>query len=308
MSIVIVAPGRDTGKWQEILKNNAPEIKFCVWPDCDDKVEITCAIAWNHPPGVMAEFPNLKLISSMGAGVDHIMRDASIAPDIRITRIVDDALTISMTNYVIMAVLNYHKQIFKYLNDKQEKAWDQQINPEIDLRPGVMGMGVLGQDVAMKLQQLGFRVFGYSNSRKFIKNITSYAGEEELNDFLSQINILICMLPLTSDTRGILNYELFRKMNKGSYLINVARGSHLVEEDLLKAIEEGYIEHAFLDVFNKEPLPKEHPFWSHNKIMITPHIASVTNPYAAVPQVIANYKRMMEGSALSNEIDRDKEY
>lgn len=308
MAIIIVAPNRNVSSWKKIISERSPDLKVYVWPECDRKEDVDCAIAWNHPLGSLKEFPNLRLISSMGAGVDHILRDTSIDSSVRITRIVDDGLTMPMTNYVLMAVLNYHKQFFKYLADKENKIWDQQLNPEIDLTVGILGLGVLGTDVAEKLHMLGFNVKGFSNSRKFVEGVESYAGEGELDDFLRKINTLVCMLPLTAGTRNMLNIDFFRKMNRGSILINVARGALLVEEDLLKAMDEGIISSAFLDVFQKEPLPKDHPFWDHPNIYLTPHIASVTNPGAAIPQILENYSLLQKGKPLKNEIDRIKGY
>jgi glyoxylate/hydroxypyruvate reductase len=308
MALLIVAPNRDISIWKKIIQENDPELEYYVWPDCERKSEVVAAVAWNHPIGCFQDYPNIELISSMGAGVDHIMKDTTIDPEIKITRIVDSVLTISMTNYVLMAVLNYHKQFFKYQKDKDSKVWHQQVNPEIDLSIGIMGMGVLGQDVALKLNDLGFKVFGYSNTKKIVSRVKSFAGQSEIQAFLNEINMLICMLPLTSSTRGILNLSFFRKMQKGSIIINVARGALLIEEDLLIAIEEGYISSAFLDVFQTEPLPKDHAFWKHPDIFITPHIASVTNPYAAVPQILNNYKRLLNKEPLQNLIDRNKEY
>jgi glyoxylate/hydroxypyruvate reductase A len=172
---------------------------------------------------------------------------------------------------------------------------------------GVLGVGELGGDVIEKLQFMDFDVFGYGNSSK--ENLTfSYFYGDQLNDFLQNVNVLVCLLPLTPQTENFLNLDFFRKCKKGTYLINAARGNHLVEEDLLTAIQEGYISGAMLDVFRKEPLLKDHPFWEEEKITITPHIASVTNPKAAAPQIIENYKRMLNHQPLLNLVDRQKGY
>jgi glyoxylate/hydroxypyruvate reductase A len=175
-------------------------------------------------------------------------------------------------------------------------------NPELETRVGVMGVGALGSDVIEKLKSLQFPVFGYGNSPKSDTNYPYFHGDE-LPLFLKEVNLIICMLPLTPRTENILDMDFFRKCNKGTYIINVARGNHLVEEDLLTAIGEGIISGAFLDVFRKEPLPKEHPFWNSDKITITPHIASVTNPDSAIPQIIENYKRIINHEPLLNQIN-----
>ena len=264
------------------------------------------ALLWQHPPGYLKNFPNLKLISSLGAGVDHILSDPAVGDELPIVRIVDEKLTWSMTNYVIMGVLNFHRQLVRYQEDQKKKVWDMS-NPEIPIRVGVMGVGALGGDVLDKLNGLGFEVvgFGFSEKNKFRY---PYFQKAQLEDFLLQVNVLVCLLPLTPDTEGILNLSLFRKCKKGTFLINVARGKHLIEEDLLVALEEGFISGALLDVYRTEPLPEKHPFWNEKRIQLTPHIASVTNPLAAAPQIIENYKRLIASLPLLNLVNRTRGY
>lgn len=308
MSLVIISPNRNVSEWVNGIRNLDSSIPIQVWPEITDEEAVVGAVVWNHPEGSLQAFPNLKFISSMGAGVDHVLRDTSLPPHVPIVRIVDSELTHGMTNYIIMAVSYHHRRLYKYLEDKKNAVWDQEATPDIALSIGVMGMGVLGSDAASKLSKLGFKVCGYSNTPKNVAGVKSFSGKEGLQDFIKEINVLICLLPLTAQTKDILNIDLFKSMNKGTYLINVARGGHLVEEDLITAIDQGYLSGAFLDVFKEEPLPKEHPFWQHPKIMITPHIASVTNPAAAIPQVVENYQAILAGKPLQNSIDRDKEY
>lgn len=308
MSLVIVAPNRNIDEWLKVFYEEDKSVSIQVWPEISDPLSVVGAVVWNPPRGCLKSFPNLKFISSMGAGVDHIMRDPDLPDHVSVARIVDDALTRSMSNYVIAATLFHQRNLQKYISDKANKIWDQESAPEQNISIGIMGMGVLGTDVALKLSALEFEVFGYSNSRKFVKNIKSYAGEEELPAFLKQINVLVCLLPLTNNTKNILNRALFDQVNKGTFLINAARGHHLVEGDLLEAIERGSISGAFLDVFKKEPLPEDHPFWNHPKIMLTPHIASITNPQAAVPQILKNMKAILSNQPLENKVSRDQEY
>ena len=180
-------------------------------------------------------------------------------------------------------------------------------SPEISVKVGVMGVGALGGDVIDKLQYLGFPVCGYGYSIKSATNYP-YFSRDRLQEFLNEVNILICLLPLTADTENLLNKDFFQKCQKGTFLINVARGKHLVDQDLLNALNSGQISGALLDVFRKEPLSDEHPFWNHEKIQITPHIASVTNPHAAAPQVIENMTRLDEGRELLNVVNRIKGY
>jgi glyoxylate/hydroxypyruvate reductase len=206
-----------------------------------------------------------------------------------------------MTNYALMGILNYHRQIYRYQVNQKKKIWDMS-NPEIDIHVGVMGVGALGGDLVDKLVFMGIPVSGYGNSPKSGLNFPYYFGDQ-LNDFLDQVNVIVCMLPLTPQTENVLNLRFFENCKKGTYLINVARGKHLVEEDLLEALDKGYLSGALLDVYRKEPLPKDHPFWERNEITITPHIASVTNPDAAAPQIIDNYKRLKNSQPLINQIN-----
>ncbi|WP_017729863.1 2-hydroxyacid dehydrogenase [Nafulsella turpanensis] len=313
MAIVLIAPKKNNLKyWQEKLREEASrqgeEVPVWVWPEVPEPEKIKMAVVWKHPHQSLYQFPELRLVSSMGAGVDHIMQDKNMPSHWQITRIVDEQLTRSMSNYLLAAVLGYHKRMEEYPLLQQQNKWGYSDEPERPIRIGILGMGTLGTDIARKLVALGFPVSGYSHSRKEVPGVRSFAGQPELLDFLQQVNVLICLLPLTSETRGFLNLQLFKNCRKGTFLINVARGEHLVEDDLLQALEKGYIGTALLDVFQKEPLPEVHPFWNHPSILITPHIASVTQPDAAIPQIIANYLRMMAGEKLQNQVDRQKEY
>lgn len=301
MSLAIIAPYKDVKDWVATFERLDPSLALEVYPHIDKPEEVEAVVLWQHPHGVLREFPNLKLICSMGSGVDHIVADPHLPRDIPITRIVDPRLTYSMTNYVIMGILNYHRQFTRYQKDKLRKVWDMS-NPEIDITVGVLGTGQLGGDVLDKLKAIGIPAIGYGNSPKPDYPHTYFHGDQ-LEGFLQQINVLVCMLPLTPKTEGFLNIHLFEKCQKGTYLINVARGKHLIEEDLIKAIKEGYIAGALLDVFREEPLPKDHPFWEHPGIMVTPHIACITMYQAAVPQIFANYKNMKNNDDLNNRID-----
>ncbi|WP_194775598.1 2-hydroxyacid dehydrogenase [Pararhodonellum marinum] len=306
MSFAIIAPGKDVTEWIDLFQEMDDSLSIQVYPDLRDKESIEAVLVWKHPQGILKELPNLKLICSMGAGVDHILSDPQLPENIPITRIVDDKLTFSMTNYVVTAVLFHHRQIPKYLAYKSEHMWDMR-EPEVPVTIGVMGTGALGSDVLDKLSYLGFNVIGYGRSRKKEFGFPYYSGDE-LESFLSKVNVLVCLLPLTPDTEDILNLSFFEKCQRGTYLINVARGNHLVEADLLLAIEKGFISGAFLDVYREEPLPKDHPFWDHPKIMLTPHIASVTNPAAAAPQIYKNYENMKKNLPLVNEIKMSQGY
>jgi glyoxylate/hydroxypyruvate reductase A len=306
MSIAIISPGRDPKVWIEALQQQLPDIDLQVYPQIDRPEAVEMALVWQHPPGFLTSLPNLKLISSLGAGVDHILSDPAVGDDLPIVRIVDEKLTWSMTNYVVLGVMNFHRQLVRYQGDQRKKVWDMS-NPEIPVKIGVMGVGALGGDAMDKLHGLGFEVvgFGFTEKKDFRY---PYFAKTQLNQFLAEINVLVCLLPLTPETEGILNLDLFQACTKGTYLINVARGKHLVEEDLLSALNQGYLSGALLDVFRVEPLPQEHPFWTEERIQLTPHIASVTNPRAAAPQIITNYKRLKASQPLLNLVNRTRGY
>lgn len=301
MGIAIISPGRDVTHWKNIFQRLDDAIEVQVYPDISNHETVEAVLLWQHPKGILKEFPNLKLICSMGAGVDHILSDQEIPDQIPIVRIVDDKLTFSMTNYTLMGILNYHRQLVRYQENQKQQIWDM-TNPEIDIHVGMLGVGALGGDVVEKLRLMGIPVSGYGKKPKEDLTYPYYFGDQ-LQDFLDQVNVIVCMLPLTKDTENFLNIDFFKSCNQGSYLINVARGKHLVEEDLLLALEKGYLSGALLDVFRQEPLPKDHPFWRTEGILITPHIASVTNPEAAAPQIIENYHRMKNSQPLINTID-----
>lgn len=308
MSIAIIAPGRDLSNWLAAFSRSAPQLAVEVWPDIKDNTGITCVVVWNHPPGCLQSFPRLKLICSMGAGADHILSDPDLPAGVPVTRVIDQHLAFSMSNYVVAAVLYHHRMFQKFVSDKAETRWSPLLPSENPCAVGILGFGVLGQEAGRKLKTLGFDVFGFSNSGKEVEGFECFAGTAELGLFLRKINVLVCLLPATPETKGILSGSLFDRMNRGTYLINAARGMHQVTADIIDAIDRGQLSGAFLDVFEEEPLPEEHPAWKHPKIMITPHIASITNPETVVPQMLENYEAAVEGRTLRGVVDRTKGY
>jgi glyoxylate/hydroxypyruvate reductase A len=243
----------------------------------------------------------------MGAGVDHIVNDPNLPNGVPITRIVSDALSAPMSNYCIGAILHYQRQFDQYVRDKVQKRWHQEFNPEREMNVGIMGLGKLGQDLALKLLPLGFNVCGLSQSRKQIEGVKSFVMDE-IDNFLSSVNILVVMLPATPETKGILSMPLFNKMRRGTFLINVARGFHQVDDDILTALDRGILDGAFLDVFPEEPLPQSSALWDHPKVMITPHIAVVTKVEAAVPQIVEAHRLVLAGKLPKIVVDLEKGY
>ena len=306
-NVILICPSSERKKWITIFKKLIPDWEIQLLESIKNKDLIDTALVWNHPRGVFKEFKNLSLVCSLGAGVDHLISDPEIPKGIKITRIVDPLLSFSMSNYIIMAVLQYHRKFDKYIEDQKNKIWDHNLSPEINISIGILGLGTLGGDAAIKLKNIGFDVYGYSPSPKQINGIMCFSGNK-MNEFLKKINVLICTVPSTPRTHNLLSKKLFNQLQNPTYLINVARGKVQNEADILSAINNGSLTGAFLDVFEKEPLPVSSPLWNHKKIKITPHIASVTNAEAGAKQIIENYKRNVNNKKLINEIDLGKGY
>ncbi len=306
MSVLLICTGRDTQVWVKSIKEQQPDVSLYLYSEEHDPNQITYAITWKHPRGIFKKYPNLKVIASMGAGVDHIISDPEIPKKALITRVIDSQLTKDMSSFVLALVLNKMRNISMHHGSKNWAPMPYRTTEDENI--GILGLGILGKAAAQTLYRNGFKVAGWSKSRKQIEGVSTYHGEKGLQDFLKSTNVLICLLPLTSETENILNKELFEKLPKGAYLINVARGEHLVEHDLLEMLDKGQLSGASLDVFRTEPLPEEHPFWKHPKVHITPHIASVTDPKKVVYQLMENYKRMLQRKPLMNLVELKKEY
>ncbi len=306
MSFLIISPNRDPQIWIDALRQQDPDLEIEVYPAVKHPEKVEFVLSWKHPHGIFKEYPNLKVIASMGAGIDHIIDDPEIPQEVKITRVIDDQLTEDMSVFVLSLCLEHLRNLsFHHCSQKWETKPYRR--PE-EMQVGIMGLGVLGVAVAEKLIRNKFNVSGWRKTRKDILGVNTFYGNDQLDDFLKHSDILVCLLPLTSQTENILNRELFQKLPKDAYLINVARGNHLVEEDLLELIENDHLSGAALDVFRQEPLPEEHPFWQHNQIKITPHIASVTNPETVVHQLLENFRNMENDSTLNHLVSREKEY
>ncbi|NQZ76034.1 MAG: glyoxylate/hydroxypyruvate reductase A [Ekhidna sp.] len=305
--ILLDSISKDLTSWINALKEELPADEVVTWDEVKDPSKVKVAVVWNHRKDLFQRLPNVELVASLGAGVDHIVNDPHLLKEIPVSKVISSHLTVPMSNYCIGAILHFHKQFDKYWEDKNQKRWHQEFDPEKPMKIGILGLGELGTDLAKKLVLLGFEVHGLSRTKKNLESVSTYGGNE-LNTFLSRINTLVCMLPATPKTEGIINQDLLNKLPKGSYLINVGRGKQQIDNDILKALENGRLKGAFLDVFPEEPLPKTSPLWTHPKIFITPHIAVVTKVEAAVPQIVENYHRLRNGEPLINLIDRDKGY
>jgi glyoxylate/hydroxypyruvate reductase A len=295
-------------QWARFFASRAPDLPFRIWPDIGDPAEVRYLAVWAPPENIAATFPNLELVFSVGAGVDQF--DFSrLPPHVPLIRMMEPGITESMIEYVTMAVLALHRDLVHFIAQQREQTWREiQITQAAKRRVGVMGLGKLGQAVLDRLKPFGFPLAGWNRSPRTIEDVSCHAGEQALPDFLAQTDILVCLLPLTGETRGILNAGLFEAMPRGAQLVNVGRGGHLVEADLIEALDRGVLSAAVLDVAEPEPLPAGHPFWSHPRILLTPHIASMTTPETAVEYVLETIGRHRRGEALPGRVDRQRGY
>lgn len=308
MGVGVIIPNRNIDVLCSILRESLGEA-LQIFPHIHSPEKIESLLVWNHPPGIFSQFPRLKLISSLGAGVDHICSDPSLPEQVMVTRVVYPKLGQAMARYAVGAILQFHKSFPAYHQCKATKCWDPDIPIEIDMKIGVMGLGKMGRAVAESLLTLGFEVHGYSRTPTSIPGIHCYSeAQGQLEDFIKQVNTLICLLPLTPKTKGILSFSLFSHLPPGSFLINLGRGQHLIEADLIQAMDRGIIAAAYLDVFQEEPLPQTHPFWTHPQIYLTPHIASITDQEEAARQFVTNHQRMQAGQKLIHQVEQIQGY
>jgi glyoxylate/hydroxypyruvate reductase A len=294
--------------WRAELRARIPELDVRIWPEVGDPTDIEIALVWRPPSGELARYSNLKAILSLGAGVDGLLADPEL-PDVPLARMVDPSLTRTMTEYVLLAVLRHHREIDRFERAQRAREWAYAFPPQAaDRRVGIMGLGELGERAARQLVAHGFQVLGWSRSPKSIEGVVSYAGRSELHTFLHRTDILVCLLPLTSDTEGILDAATFAELPHGAFVINVARGQHLVEHDLIQALDSGHLAGATMDVFREEPLPNDNPLWDHPKVLVTPHVASYCVPASAADGVATNIRRVLAGEPLLHQVDRAKGY
>jgi glyoxylate/hydroxypyruvate reductase A len=257
----------------------------------------------------LASLPNLKLILSLGAGVDHVLGDPQLPRHLPIVRLVDPYLSDAMTEYVVLQVLRLHRHDLDYQDQQRTLVWRELPQKNAAERPvGILGFGEIGQHAGHKLAALGFPVSGWTRSERKIEGFATYAGAAGLTQMLAATEILVCLLPSTSETHGILCARTFTGLPRGAGLVNAGRGAHLVEEDLIPALDSGQLSAAALDVFREEPLPSAHPFWRHPRILVTPHIAGTTNPATAAAIVLDNISRFEEGRPLLNQVDPARGY
>ncbi len=280
------------------------------WEDRQEHLQtLRFALVWQPEPGSLAELPALEVIFSIGAGVDHLKGENIVPEGIPIVRMVQDSLTSGMVEYICYQILALHRDMYQYARDQKAAVW----KPVTYALPkertiGILGLGVLGSAVGRALQQFGFNIIGWSRSEKSIDNIQSYYGDAQLEAFLEKTDYLVCLLPNTLETTGILNQKTLSTLPKGAYVINAGRGTAVVDNDLIAALQSGHIAGAALDVFNLEPLSSDHPYWQMENVFITPHIASMTHPEGSAAHVAQNIGRYLEGKPLTHLADLKRGY
>lgn len=308
MAFVYKADPVRGAEWARLFAAKAPGIPFHIWPDTGHPEHVRYLAAWTLPEGFDRQFPNVELVFSTGAGVDQF--DLSKVPvELPVVRLAEPGVVAGMVEYVTMSVLALHRDLPTYIEQQRHGKWAaHRVHPASRRRVSVLGMGVLGRAVLTQLRSFGFQLAGWSRTRHELEGVTCYAGERELPAMLAATDILICLLPLTSETRGLLDAKLLGALPRGASLVHVGRGAQLDHQALLDALDSGWISAAVVDVTAPEPLPADHPFWAHPRILLTPHIASMTQPETAVDLVLQNIRRHEAGDPLVGLVNRGKGY
>ncbi|WP_144629930.1 2-hydroxyacid dehydrogenase [Bordetella genomosp. 13] len=298
-------------EWREGFQACDPTIEVVGWDDAQrDPAGIAYALVWAPEAGRLAALPDLKLVISAGAGVDGILADPQLPPRLPIARMITDSTAGVMAEYVLTAALMLMRQARRMALDQAERRWRVLDAPPriAEVRVGVMGLGQLGAHTARRLAEIGFRVAGWSRRRADLPGVQAYAGPDELPAFLSRTDVLVCLLPSTDTTRGILNADTFARLPRGASVINVGRGDHLAVPDLLAALDSGHLDGAVLDVFDVEPLPQESPLWRHPAVIVTPHYGSTPSRRERAQKAVEMMQRWERGLPLPQLYDRQRGY
>ncbi|MFD2238264.1 2-hydroxyacid dehydrogenase [Aureimonas populi] len=310
MTIAVTLPSEDKVEyWCSMLRDLMPDWDIAPMAAVEDPASVEYAVVWRPATGAMKRFVNLKAIVSLGAGIDHVLTDGELPRGVPIIRTVGADLTQRMKEYVVLHVLRHHRALPEMQANEAKVVWEQiVVPPATGRRVGVMGLGNLGAVAAQALANLGFRTVGWSRGPKEVAGVTTYAGAGEFGAFLEGTEILVCLLPLTDATQGILNADTFNRLPRGASIVNAARGPHLVDRDLLAALDAGQIGGATLDVFHIEPLPEDHPFWGHPKITVTPHVASLIDAPTGSRIVATNIRAFDEHGTVPDLADAGRGY
>lgn len=309
MSLLVAVNGWDPAPWVHRLASRLPGRDIRTWPDAvGDPADIRYVLAWKAPAAALSACPNLEVVFSLGAGVDHLLGQAGL-PDVPVVRVVDPDLTARMAEWVVLQVLLHHRQHLAYAAQQRAGQWRDLPQPAArSVRVGIMGLGVLGERAARAVADLGFDVAGWARSRKEIEGIACFAGEGEFDAFLSRTDILVNLLPLTPQTTGLVDRRLLNRLARngalgGPVFINAGRGGSQVEADLVVALKDGTLKAASLDVFESEPLPASSPFWKMENVVVTPHVAADSDPEAISDYVVEQIASFEADGTLRNRVD-----
>lgn len=307
-ALVFYSAADDPVAWRDVLAAEIPGLDFRVAPDVGNPKDIDYALVWKPPPGFFAAFPNLKLVINLGAGVDALLSRDDLVP-VPISRLQDPGMVQLMSSYVVFAVTRYARDIHHFEAAQRDGRWHY-IHPRAlgQVTVGVLGLGELGGPAAVALASMGYEVLGWSRTLKSIEGLTCLAGRDGFETILAASEILVCLLPITAETDGLLGEREFALMPKGAKFINVSRGRVAREAALIEALESGHLGGATLDVFETEPLPLDHRFWSMPNVLITPHLASITVPSLAARDVAESIRRVRRGEAPLHQVHAERGY
>lgn len=313
MSILVLVDGWEPAPWVRALKAAMPDERIEAYPDIKDPEAVEYALVWAAQGETLDAFPNLKALFSLGAGVDHLFGGNTLPP-VPLARVVDPDLTAWMTEWVVAQVLLHHRQQLQYSQQQRHRNWQVLAQPLArEVQVGLMGLGELGRDAAGLLHKLGFGLRGWSRTPKELDNVTCFYGADGLDEFLSGTDILVCLLPLTPETNGLIGTSVFEKLHRsgplgGPVFINAGRGRIHVETDVVAALQSGVLKAASLDVFEVEPLPQNSPLWDLDNIVITPHVAAVSDPKTLSKLIARQMRAHREGRSLEYLVDMTRGY
>lgn len=308
MNIVFSSRVESPERWFPLLKQALPQDRFFAWPEVNGGDVDVALVATPHE-GLFAKLPRLKLVQSIWMGVDPLLADPSFPRHVALARCIDPGMISAMCETVLSHVIDFHRGWYAYRRQQASRSWKKlRQYMAADRTVGLLGLGELGSAAGAMLCSFGFRVCGWSRQRKSVIGVRSYAGADGLAQMLPRCDIVVCLLPLTTGTRGILNADTLALLPQGAAVVNVARGAHVVDADLLAALDSGRIARAYLDVFAVEPLPADHPYWTHPGVCVTPHVAALTEPRTALAMIVENINRSRDGLAPAGLVDVDAGY
>jgi glyoxylate/hydroxypyruvate reductase len=307
VSLLIAIGDRDTDTLVAAIRAHEEDLDVRVWPELGKPDDIEFAVLWKHPPDLLERLPSLQAVTSYGAGVEHLLNDPALPDQLPVGRLTGPLLASHMAAFLLARVIGHWKGLDRYPKLQREHRWAPW-SPVDKPQIGLLGLGRMGSAVARAFQALDFSISGFCRSGEGPTGVKTFSSRQGLLALAAQSDYLICLLPLTDETRGILDAGLFAVMKPGAVLINVGRGDHLVEDDLIPALDAGRPGEVMLDVFSTEPLPHDHPFWDDERIHITPHCASLTSDEEAAGLIVSSYRRVLAGQPPLGVVDRNLGY